>query len=476
MIETHVCILGGGPGGLAAATMLALRGKSVVVVNAGPLMGYGIEGAFKSKAEFEITRQYVYSSMRPDVFGELKAPSFDAVLRGTQRSAEGLGMSVRDRLRRLGVRVIEGCGRFEDPHTIAVGDERVRAPHIIVATGSKPRVPDGIEADSERILTSDTVNRRAALPRSIAILGAGVIGCEFASIFAALGSEVTLVDSQDRVLSMEDPDISAFLARTFVERKIAVVPSCRFEKVERVDGGVRTELSNCAELRTEAVMLAIGRVACTDGIGLDEVGVERDRGWIPTNDVMQSSVPHIYAVGDVGVRDTPVDLSLVHVAQAEGSLAAHHILGREFQRSMEHVPYIVFTIPMVAGAGLSETDARKRHGEVRVGKYPYGRNHRAHAMYPPLGFVKLIVGPEGDDRILGVRVVGREADTLVGAASIMIERGLTYQYLLHSIMPHPSLMECLQGAAHIVDGGALSYEEGEEYDYFSFSREGGDGA
>ena len=160
-------------------------------------------------------------------------------------------------------------------------------------------------------------------------------------------------------------------------------------------------------------------------------------------------------------------MALVHVAQAEGSCAAHHILGREFPQSMEHVPYIIFTIPMVAGAGLSETAARERFGDVRVGKYPYGRNHRAHTMYPPLGFVKLIVGPEGDDRILGVRVVGREADTLVAAASIIIERQLTFDYLIHSIMPHPSLMECLQGAAHIIDGNALAYEEGEEYDFFT---------
>jgi len=160
----------------------------------------------------------------------------------------------------------------------------------------------------------------------------------------------------------------------------------------------------------------------------------------------------------------------VHVAQAEGSCAAHHILGEQFEQSLDHVPYIIFTIPMIAGAGLSETVARQRFGEVRIGKFPYGRNHRAHAMHPPLGFVKLIVGPKGDDRILGVRVIGRDADTLVAAASILIERQVSYDYLMHSIMPHPSLMECLQGAAHIIDGNALSYEQGEEYDYFD-SRE-----
>ena len=151
MIETDVCIIGGGPGGLAAATKLALRGRQVVVVNDGPLMGYGIEGAFKSKSEFEITRQYVYASLRPGVFGKLAPPSFDAVLRGTERSAQGLDTSVMDRLERLGVRVIKA----------------------------------------------------------------------YASSFAALGSRVTLLDTQERVLSMEDPDLSAFLVRTFVERQVS---------------------------------------------------------------------------------------------------------------------------------------------------------------------------------------------------------------------------------------------------------------
>ncbi len=472
MIETDVCILGAGPGGLSAATTLALRGRRVVVINDGPLMGYGIEGAFKSKAEFEITRQYVYASLRPDIFGSVPPPPLEAVLRGTERSAQGLNSSIVDRLQRLHVVVLNGRGVLEDANTVLVGDERVRAPHLVIATGSRPRVPSGVEVDHARVLNSDTVNLCRSLPSSIAVLGAGVIGCEYASIFAALGARVTLVDSQDRVLSMEDPDLSAFLTRTFVEREIEVVPSSRFEKLEKTADGVRTTLSTGRVLETEAVLLAVGRVACTDGLGLEDVGVERGRGgWIPTNGSMQSNVPHIYAVGDVGARNTPLDMALVHVAQAEGSCAAHHILDEEFEQSMDHVPYIIFTIPMIAGAGLSETSARELHGDVRVGKYPYGRNHRAHAMHPPLGFVKLIVGPKGDDRILGVRVIGRDADTLIAAASIMIERQLPYSYLIRSILPHPSLIECLQGAAHIIDGDALTYEEGEEYDFFETSRQ-----
>jgi dihydrolipoamide dehydrogenase len=178
---------------------------------------------------------------------------------------------------------------------------------------------------------------------------------------------------------------------------------------------------------------------------------------------MQTDISNIYAVGDVGMRNTPLDMALVHVAQAEGRCSAYHILGEDFQQSMDHIPYIIFSMPMVAGAGLSESAAREKFGQVRVGKYPLRRNHRAHAMGSPFGFVKLIVGPEGDDRILGIRAVGRDVDSLVSATSLMIEQQLPYTYLLNSIMPHPSLMECLRGAASIITGDALAYEEHEEF-------------
>jgi dihydrolipoamide dehydrogenase len=466
MLAADVCIVGGGPGGLAAAASLALHGQKVIVINDGPLMGYGIDGAFKSKAQFEITRQYVYASLRPEVFGTVPAPTFDAVLQGTRRSAADLHTSVIDRMDRLGVTIMPGRGVFKDPNTVTVGEQQVRADHIVIATGSRPAIPKRIDTSSARVLTSDSVQALKSLPKSILVLGAGVIGCEFANIFAALGADVTLVDSQPRILAMEDPDISAFLARTFAERGIKVLPDCRFEDVTDNGQVVRTRLTDGRIVATEAVLLAIGRAACTANLELQRAGVAvDDRGYIPTNRVMQTNISHIYAVGDVGKRQTPVDMSLVHVAQAEGRCAAHHLLGDTFDENLDHVPYIIFTIPMVAGAGLSETVARERHGEVRVGKYPYGRNHRAHTLFPPLGFVKLIVGPEGDDRILGVRVIGRDADSLVSAASIMIERQLPYDYLIHAIMPHPSLMECLQGAAHIIRGDALAYEEGEEFDF-----------
>ena len=467
MLKTaDVIILGAGPGGLSAATALALHGLDVTVVNNGHLMGYGIEGAFKSKAEFEIARLYANTALRRDLFTMQPAPNFGAVKGAIEHTAKHLSSGIKTRLQRLGIKLLKGAGQFVDPRTVVVGDDIVRAENIVIATGSVPRVFPGVTVDARRVLTSDEIVRLTALPESLLILGAGVIGCEFASIFNGLGAKVLLVDTQARILSSEDEDLSGFLASEFSQRGIEVIPSCRFEKLEVGEKGVSTILSDGQRVQTESVLLAVGRNPSTSALNLDGAGVEVDeRGYVQTDQDMRTNVPHIYAVGDVGLRNTPTDIALVHVAQAEGRRAAYSILGQPFTQNMDHVPYIIFTVPMIAGAGLSENVARGRHGKIRVGKYPYGRNHRAHAVFAPVGFVKLVVGPEGDDSILGVRAIGRDADALVAAASTMIDQALPYTYILDSILPHPSLMECLQGAAHIVAGNALSYEEGEEFHF-----------
>ena len=447
-----------------AAVTLALRGRNVVVVNAGPLMGYGIEGAFKSKSEFEITRHYLQSRFRPEVFGNASPPAWRSVRAGIERSARGLNVSLQDRIRRLGVTLISGHATFENRNTILVNDERVRAAKVIIATGTLPRLLPGIDVDGRHVVTSDEIMEIDSLPESLVVLGGGVIGCEFAGMFAALGSQVKLIDTQDRILASEDQDISDFLSKAMARNGVEVMSSCRFKSLEVENGVVHTRLANDATLESEVILLAVGRTPCTQDLGLEHVGVDvDDRGYVPTNQQMQTNVSNIYAVGDVGLRNTPVDMALVHVAQAEGRCSAYHILGEDFNQSMDHIPYIIFSLPMVAGAGLAESLAREKYGKVRVGKYPFGRNHRAHAMGSPFGFVKLIVGPDGDDRMLGIRAIGRDVDYLISAASIMIEQQLPYTYLLNAIMPHPSLMECLQGAANIISGDALAFEEHEEF-------------
>ena len=457
-----VLIIGGGPGGISAASMVVLHGKTAIIINDGPLMGYGIEGAFKSKAGYEIAREYLHVRYRDDVFGQIPVMDFSKLQMGIDRSAASLTSMLETRLQRLNVHVVQGKATFLDTHRVAVGDKEISGDHIVIATGTRPRVLPNMSVDGKRVITSDEVVNLSHSPKSILILGAGVIGCEFASMFNAVGTEVHLVDSRARIMSNEDRDISEFITGAFDARGIHVIPSSRFQSHELHEDGVRSRLST-GVIETEMILLAVGRIPCTDEMNLAVTGVVlNERNYIQIDANARTNLPHVYAVGDIGTRNVPSDLSLVHVAEAEGRCAAAHILGAEYPQGLDHIPYIVFTIPMLAGAGVTESYVREHYGDVRVGKYPYARNHRAHAIQPPIGFVKLIVGPPGDDRILGVRAVGPNADAIVGAAAIMIERGLPYNYILESIFPHPSLLECLKGSAHIIAGDALQYEEGEE--------------
>ena len=457
-----VLVIGGGPGGISAASMVVLHGKKATIINDGPLMGYGIEGAFRSKAGYEIAREYLHVKFRYDVFGEIPTMDFSKLKQGVDRSAASLSAMLKTRLQRLNIRVVQGRASFADPHRVVVGDQEFSGDHIIIGTGTRPRILPSMSVDGTRVITSDEAINLSHSPQSVLILGAGVIGCEFASMFNAVGTEVHLVDTKTRIMSHEDRDISAFVENAFEARGIDVIPASRYQSHELQDAGVRTTLS-IGDIKTEMILLAVGRVPATDKLNLAITGVALDsHNYVRIDANARTNVGHIYAVGDIGARNVPTDLSLVHVAEAEGRCAAAHILGIEYPQGLDHIPYIVFTVPMLAGAGVTESHVRQTYGNARVGKYPFARNHRAHAIQPPIGFVKLIVGPPGDDRILGVRAVGPNADAIVGAAAIMIERNLPYNYILESVFPHPSLLECLKGAAHIIAGDALQYEEGEE--------------
>ena len=372
---------------------------------------------------------------------------------------------LEDSLSRLNITLVQGKARFLNSHEVSVGMDTYTAKHIVIATGTTPRILPGLQIDGKRVISSDGATQLTQSPKSMLIIGAGVIGCEFACIFKSMGADVYLVDSQKVIMANEDPDLSRFLQFAFTQLGIKVISESRYQSVTLNEDSITTHLDT-GQITTEVVLLAVGRQACTADLSLEAAGLKTDdRGYLPTNDNMQTNVGHIYAVGDVGCRNTPVDLALVHVAQAEGRLAAAHLMGEDFSQNMNHVPFIIFTLPMIAGAGYTETFAREKFGDIRVGKYPYGRNHRAHTTRPTVGYVKLIVGQEGDDRILGIRAIGKDADTIIGAASILIERELPYTYLMNSIFPHPSLLECLQGAAHIIAGDALKYQEGEELAY-----------
>lgn len=465
--EYDLVILGGGPGGVAAATSAALRGMKVALVNAQALMGYGLEGAYKSKMMYEIAREFYSLRTRWHEVVQGARVNFHAIHKKNRDGADKLRQVHAESLREMGIDLIVGWGRFVDPHTIEVGDDlQLRTRYAIIATGTSPRTLKSFNVDGEYILTSDEIVDVKRQINSMLVLGAGVIGSEFATIFAALGSEVTLVDTQPRIFNHDDADMSAVLTRSMKELGVKIRASERAQSMVVKDGRVHTTLKDGSEVITDAALLAIGRAPNTKGIGLEAAGVKlNDWGYIPTTEAMRSNVEHIYAVGDVGLRATELDISLVHVAEAEGRAAVLHINGEMDALNTAHVPFIVFTLPMIAGAGINEAQARKQFGDgVRIGKFANVRNHRAHTRRELEGFVKLIVGPEGDDRVLGVRAVGDGVDGIIGEVSIMVQHQLPYTHLHDAIQAHPSISESLRGAALMISGDSPPYTEGEEFD------------
>ena len=454
MTRCDLAILGGGPGGMAAALWGATQGLGVVLIDGGSFLGYGLHGAYKSKALWESAKDWISAErLGWDCIPEARGTLFDTIHARVQTGMTDLTGMYLDYLNLKKVRFVRGFGAFAGPHAIDVDGERVEANRIIIATGSRPRLIEGAAVDGKLIMTSDDIVDLRERFDSLVVIGAGVLGCEFSSIFSALGVKVTLLDKAQRLLGNEDPDISELLTDIYSKDEIDVRRTARVKSVKAVNGEVRTELDDGSDFITDRALVSIGRVPCSDKLNLESVGVETDPwGFIPVNDNLQTSMPHVYAVGDVGQRNTPLDLALVQVAEAEGRMAVKHICGESIDIHPEHVPFIVFTMPMIAGAGLNETQARKRYGSVRVAKFFNIRNHRYRAMQSHEGFLKLIVGPQGDDRILGVRAIGSQADNVIGEVSVLIDNKVPYTYLLDCIHAHPSLAESLQSAADVIAG------------------------
>ena len=455
MTEYDLVVLGAGPGGLAAATEAASQGLRVALINGSHLLGYGLHGAYKSKGMWELAKDLRVACK----VGRGYAPSpsvcvdFEQVYHQLSEGAEELSTMYLAQLSRLGIEFVPGYAHFVDPHTLEALGKRYTGTNILIATGTRPRLLRGMVADGKQVLTSDHIVDLRHQIDSITILGAGVIGCEFASIFSAFGLDVTLIDSQPHILNSEDSDISVFLERVFQTTNVDVRQQRRVSSITAVGERARTELDDGSVIETDAALIAIGRVPNADRIGLVDMGVMLDsQGYVKVDRCMRTSVPHIFAAGDVARRPDAEDICLVHVAEAEGRHAVQAMQGLESDLNYRHVPFIIFTHPMVAGVGDNETMARARYSEPRVVRFENARNHRLHAMRSFEGFVKLIVAPEGDDRILGVRAVGPQADTLIGEVSVMIEHGIPYTSLLRSYHAHPSLSESLQNAARVLAG------------------------
>jgi pyruvate/2-oxoglutarate dehydrogenase complex dihydrolipoamide dehydrogenase (E3) component len=362
-----------------------------------------------------------------------------------------LQRSVEQLLASQGVRTLQGQGRLTGSHTVVVKgpggqEEHIRADAIVIATGSRPRVPDWAAPDGERLFTTRQSYPPPVLPEHLVVIGSGVTGVEFVHMFSLLGSKVSLIVSRQHVLPHKDAEVAAALEEELLRRGVGLYKGARAQRIELDAEGVSVVCDDGRVVRGSHALLAVGSVPNSDHLGLETAGIELDnRGYITVNHHCQTNVPHIYAAGDVSGK-----LPLSSVATMQGRKVAEHIMGLH-TREHRHIDYdkaasAIFTEPEIADVGLAEAEAFATGRKIRVTKVPFGASARALINDDPRGFVKIISDP-ATGVVLGGCVVGAQASELISVIALAVTAGLKVTDLVESCLVHPSLSEALAEAA-----------------------------
>lgn len=465
-----IVLLGGGTGGYIAAIRAAQLGKKVAIVEKDKLGGTCLHrGCIPSKALLRSAE--VYDTMkRSEEFGITSASielDFSGVMGRKQRIVDQLHQGVQYLMKKNHIDVYYGNGRIIGPSIFsprsgavsvekADGEINMLLPQIlIIATGSRPRSLPGLETDGQFILTSDEALQLEELPKSILIIGGGVIGVEWASMLNDFGVEVTIVEVDDRLVSLEDQDISKELERLFTKRSIRVVTGAKVlsESVRIVDNRVcvhADKQGELIELNAEKILISVGRHANVEGIGLENTDIKIDRGVISVNAHMQTAESHIYAIGDV-----IGGMQLAHVAGHEGIAAVEHICGLQTYAYEPHlIPRCTYTRPEIASVGWTEKQALEQGRKVKISKYNFRAVGKALVYGDTDGFVK-VVADEGSNDILGVHMIGPHVTDYISEAALAQVLNATPWEVGQTIHPHPTLSEIIGEAMLSVDGKAI---------------------
>ncbi len=463
-----VLVIGSGTGGYVAAIKAAQLGLSTAVVERQPVLGGTCLnwGCIPTKALLEHAHalKIVQQSADWGISGAPSAPAIDmaAVHARKDKVVAGLGKGVEYLFKKHRIDWIKGSARLGGGGDVDVtGDapRSISATEIIIATGSAPRGLAGITIDRERIITSDQAVALDHVPASIAIIGSGAVGVEFASIFSRFGSRVTLIEVQPSIVPNEEPVVSAELAKSFRKRGIDVRTSTRVTRAERAGDVVSIDLADdkgdVTSLEVEILLVATGRQPVTDGLGAAEAGLTLDRGFIRVDELYRTGVPGISSVGDVITVGDRVHPQLAHVSSAEGVLVAERIAGRAVQPlNYDAIPACTYCEPEIGSVGLTEAAAIARGYDVRVGTFPFSVLGRARMSGDTEGFVR-IVGETRYDQLLGVHIIGGRATELIAEAAAALRLESTVEDLARTIHAHPTLSEAMGEAAHAALGGAI---------------------
>ncbi len=450
-------IIGGGPAGYVAALRAAQLGGQVALVERERVGGTCLRrGCIPTKALLTSAEALV-ACRRAGEFGIVAgeaAPDMPAIVARKNKIVDQHTRGVEFLLKRAKVRLVQGMGRLAEPGVVSVekpdmAHERLETRNVLVTTGSEPAELPGLMFDGTHILNSNDVLDLEEIPDSLLVIGAGALGCEFATYFADLGSQVTIVEMMPHVLPTEDVEIGEVLERELKKKKVKVLTNTKVERVNRHGAGCTVDLSGGQQIEADRLLVSIGRRFNSSGIGLEGAGLRIERGRVQVNEHMETGVPGVYAAGDVVGR-----ILLAHVASREGEVAAENTMGKRTVMDYQVVPRCTFTSPEVASVGYSEEHARQAGIPVVTGSFPMRALGRATALGQIAGLVKLIADSR-NDRLVGAHIIGAHASDLIGELALAMDFEATIGDLERVIRTHPTMVEAIGEAAHVLHGRPL---------------------
>jgi dihydrolipoamide dehydrogenase len=456
-MDVDIAVLGGGPGGYTAAIRAAQLGAKVACVEKEPELGGTClrVGCIPTKAWVQ-TAQFLHQAH--ESFGKVgvsvQSPQLDFGAANEWKAGvvKQMTQGVAGLFKANGVEWVKGYGRFKDANTIAVeGGDDVTFKQAIIATGSFPLRPPIPGLESDLCVDSTGLLAQTEVPRRLVILGGGIIGCEFASIFNRFGSEVTIIEMLDTLIPQEDADAAKELAKQFGKRGIALQLGKQCTGVEQRGNTLNVSFGDGEQVEADLMLVSVGRGPLVEGLGLETIGVEFDRRkGIAADEHRRTTVPHIYAVGDCAGY-----WQLAHTAFREGEVAAENALGHEAVVNNRAVPRPIYTDPEIAAVGLTEAEAREQYGDdVAVGQFPWVANARAVMQNETVGWVKSIHETKYGE-LLGLVMVGPHVTDMVEAGVVAIDAESTVETVADGMAPHPTLSEAIKEAGLVALGRAI---------------------
>lgn len=458
MEKAQVVVIGAGPGGYVASIRAAQLGASVVLVEKDKVGGTCLNrGCIPTKCLLASTHVLDVINKAEDFGVEVKdvQPKFSRMMDRKAQIVAELRHSIRQLLKTNKVKFVKGEATLVSPRKIEVagdqGTEEIEADKIIISTGSVPVKPPIFDFAHDAVLTSEEALKLGEPPKSLLIVGSGVIGLEFACVFSSLGTQVTMVEMMDQILPTEDRIIATRMQHILEQRGIVFHIQTKVEGIKNYSSnGVTATLSNGEEIVAEKMLVSIGRKPNTKGYGFENLGIEIGRtGNIIVDAKMQTSVNGIYAIGDaIG------GIMLAHVASAEGIIAAENATGHESTLDYSAVPSCVYTSPEIASVGLTADKAQQLGKEVKIGKFPFTASGKALTTGEDVGFAQIVVDRQ-TDRVLGAQIIGPHATELISEVTLAVKWGLTAEQIGTTIHAHPTLAESIMEAAENACGRAI---------------------